>query len=81
MPAILNIEEALVEDDPKIYEDGNLLCNYKAGKGNVEEGFKKADFIFEREYEAQKVEHMPIELEVGVAVPFNDGVTSLLTNK
>ena len=75
LPAILNAEEALVEDAPKIYKDGNLLCNYKDGKENVEEGFKKADFIFEREYKTQRVEHMPIEPEVWLAVPFDDGVT------
>ena len=75
LPAVTNPEDALKEGAPRVYEDGNLLCEYHGGKGDVEEGFKKADQIFEREYSTHRVDHMPIEPEVAVAVPTVEGVT------
>ena len=75
LPAVTRAEDAFVKDAPKIYEDGNLLCKYKAGKGDVEEGFKDADYIFEKEYRTQRVDHTPLETEAAVAVPTTEGIT------
>lgn len=75
LPAVTDPEEALKEGAPKVYDDGNVLCHYNAGKGNVEEGFKKADFILERRYETHRVDHVPIEPETAIAVPTNEGMT------
>lgn len=75
LPAVTSAEAALADGAQKIYDDGNLLCKYKAGKGNVEEGFSKADYIFEKEYRTQRVDHTPIETEAAIAVPTTEGMT------
>lgn len=75
LPAVLTPEEALKEGAPKVHEDGNILCTYKTSKGDVEEGFKNSDYIFERDYETQKEDHIPIEPEAAIAVPTPEGMT------
>ncbi len=75
LPAVTSSEAALKQDAQKIYDDGNLLCKYKGGKGNVEEGFLMADYIFEKEYRTQRVDHTPLETEAAVAVPTTEGIT------
>lgn len=75
LPAVTSPGEALEADAQKIYEDGNVLCRYKGGKGDVEEGFKAADYIFERVYKTQRVDHTPLETEAAVAVPTTEGMT------
>ncbi len=75
LPAVTSSEAALEKDAPKIYDDGNLLCKYKAGKGDVEEGFKEADYIFNKEYRTQRVDHTPLETEAAIAIPTTEGIT------
>ena len=75
LPAVTDPQEALAEGAPRIYEDGNLLCRYHGGKGDVEEGFREADQIFQREYRTQRVDHTPLETEAAIAVPTTEGIT------
>lgn len=75
LPAVTDPLEALLESAPRIYEDGNLLCRYHGGKGDVEEGFREADLIFQREYRTQRVDHTPLETEAAIAVPTTEGIT------
>ena len=75
LPAVLTPEEALAEGAPKVHEEGNVLCTYKTSKGNVEEGFKEAAYIFEREYATQREDHVPIEPEAVIARPTPEGMT------
>ena len=75
LPAVLTPEEALAEGAPKVREEGKVLCTYKTSKGNVEEGFKEADYIFERDYVTQREDHVPIEPEAVIAKPTPEEMT------
>lgn len=74
LPAVFTPEEALDENAPQIYNSGNVLCRYNTSKGNLDSGFSEADFVFEREYSTQRVQHVAIEPEAAVAIPDIDGL-------
>ncbi len=71
-PGVFTIREALAEGAPQIHEKfpGNKFTpsEFHIEKGNIEDGFAKADFVLEREYETQYVEHAYIEPEAVLAV-------------
>jgi len=65
LPAIFNIEDALKPGAP-------LIHDYEAPPrqviaGDVEEGFKQADYIVEERFKTQPMEQAPIETEALVA--------------
>jgi CO/xanthine dehydrogenase Mo-binding subunit len=68
LPVITNPHEALAEGAPKIHEKGNLLLHSKTIKGNVEEGFRRADVIVENTYKTHVVDHAYMETEAGVGM-------------
>ncbi|MGQ4914324.1 MAG: xanthine dehydrogenase family protein molybdopterin-binding subunit [Candidatus Asgardarchaeia archaeon] len=74
LPAVFNPIDALKEDAPKIHDQGNLLTYYKIRKGNVDDGFKDADVVIEREYKTQIVDQAYLEPDASVAVPIGDGL-------
>jgi aldehyde oxidoreductase len=55
-------------------DNGNINRHVKIRKGDVEEGFAKADFILEDDYFAPFQEHAYEELECSVGVPEGEGV-------
>ena len=73
LPAVFTVEEAMAPDAPQIHDfaPGNIVDNsrFHLIKGDLEAGFAEADFLFEREYQTQFVEHAYIEPEGMVAVP------------
>ncbi len=80
-PGVFTMREALAEGAPQIHENfpGNKFTpsEFHIEKGNINEGFAKADFILEREYETQYVEHAYIETEAVLAV--EDPADGLMT--
>lgn len=44
----------------------NIANHTKLRKGDVEKGFKEADFVFEREYTNPNVQHVPMETHVAI---------------
>ena len=66
---ILTIEDALKDGAHKIYKDDNIFSRYTVKKGNVDEAMKKAEKIFEREYETPYQEHAYLETQGVIAVP------------
>ncbi len=75
--------QALKKDAPVIHEElsglltdrldkklnpANILCDHYLEKGNVEEGFARADKIFEREYKTQHIDQLPLQSEAGVGL-------------
>ena len=68
LPVITNSHEALAEGAPKIHEKGNLLLHSKTIKGNVEEGFRRADVIIENTYKTHVVDHAYMETESGIGI-------------
>lgn len=64
--------EAMQPGAPLVRPEGNVY-NFNSGRtrkirlGNVEEGFKEADYIVEGKYTNSMNEHAPMELQVSVA--------------
>jgi CO/xanthine dehydrogenase Mo-binding subunit len=73
IPAVFDIEEALKPGAPLVHETGNLLRTYHLERGNIIEGFKKADYILEDRYETPVIEHAYLEPDAGVACPTSNG--------
>jgi len=74
LPAIFDPLEALRPDALRIHEKGNVARQMKIRKGNVEDGFSKSDIVFEKTYRTQFQDAVPLEPEVGLAIPEDGGV-------
>ena len=68
LPVLDTPEEALAEGAPLLHENGNIMHSMELKKGDIEEGFKRADIILEENYSTQFMEHAYLETEGGVAV-------------
>ena len=69
LPAVFDAEEALQDDAPLIHEPGNQIVHHKVRKGDVEQGFAVADFILEKSFSTQAIEHAYLEPEAALAYP------------
>ena len=74
LPAIFDPLEALKPDALKIHEKGNIARQMRVRKGDVEDGFAKSDFVLEKTYRTQFQDAVPLEPEVGFAIPEDGGV-------
>lgn len=64
LPCILTIKEAIAEGAPLVHSSlfkTNVCSSFSAKEGNVEQGLKKSDYIFEETYRTQGVQ--PIAME------------------
>jgi CO/xanthine dehydrogenase Mo-binding subunit len=68
LPAVFDPVEAIKSDAPPV-ETGksNIVTHYEVIKGNVGEGFSRADVIVENTYRVPFVDHAYLEPESGVA--------------
>jgi CO/xanthine dehydrogenase Mo-binding subunit len=73
LPIVVDPEEAMKPDSPKIHNDDNTFVHHKVRKGDIDKGFAEADFILERRFKTQFVEHSYIEPEVVLAEPAEHG--------
>lgn len=67
LPAVFDPEEAMKPGAPQVHENGNILHHRKIRKGNIEDGFDKADIIIEKSFRSQTAEHAYIEPEAAIA--------------
>ncbi|MBZ5726007.1 MAG: molybdopterin-dependent oxidoreductase [Acidobacteriia bacterium] len=77
LPAVLEIEQAMasgvavIHDEPdstKIFDREHNIAGYILREiGNVEEGFRASDLIFEREFRTGRQQHCPLEPHVAIA--------------
>ena len=69
LPFVLDAEEAVKPEAPKIYPEGNVIQDAAdtLDRGNVEEGFKQADVILEEKYKTHLIQHTTMEPRVTVA--------------
>jgi selenium-dependent xanthine dehydrogenase len=65
--------QAYRPDAPKLHESSNLLKHIKVRKGNMDEGFAKADVILEHTFHTAITDHAFLEPECSIAVPLEDG--------
>ncbi|MGD8458466.1 MAG: xanthine dehydrogenase family protein molybdopterin-binding subunit [Anaerolineales bacterium] len=75
LAAIVDPEEAMKKDAPLIHPDheSNVILRYKMRKGDVEEGFSKADVIVEGEYHTPAQEHAYLDPESGLGYIDEEG--------
>ncbi len=70
LPVVTDPIEAMKPDAPRIHEEigeSNICVHYKIRKGDVEQGFAKADVIVESEYRTPVQEHAYLQPEAGLA--------------
>ena len=80
---VLDMEQAMapgaavIHDEPDskgIYDASHNVAGYILREiGNVEEGFRQADLIFEREFRTQRQQHCPIEPHIAICWLDADG--------
>jgi CO/xanthine dehydrogenase Mo-binding subunit len=64
---VLEAEDALKPEAPKLHKNGNILNHKHFSKGDAEKSFNESDFIFEHKYSTQRQEHAYLETEAGAA--------------
>lgn len=68
LPVVLTVEDAMAEDAPEVQEGTkNLVASKNWEFGDVEAGFKEADYVIEDEFQTQVVQHCPMESQVSYA--------------
>jgi CO/xanthine dehydrogenase Mo-binding subunit len=67
LPIIADAEESIKKDAVKIHGDDNTFVHHKVRKGDIEKGFAEADFILEKKFKTQFIEHSYIEPEAVLA--------------
>ena len=82
LPFVLDQEEALRPESVKIWPEGNIALSVKNEaepefyqRGNVEEGFRTSDFVFEDRYTTTYVHNAQMEPRVCVALWEGDKLT------
>ncbi|MEO8167755.1 MAG: molybdopterin cofactor-binding domain-containing protein, partial [bacterium] len=79
LPVISDPEEAMQLHAPRLHEDSpeygftNTFVHHKVRKGDVDKGFAAADFIIDRKFKTQFIEHAYIEPEAVLAEPAEQG--------
>jgi len=69
LPFVLDAEEAVKPEAPRIYPEGNVVQDPAdtLNRGDVEEGFSQADVILEERYKTHLIQHTTLEPRVTVA--------------
>ena len=80
LPAVLDIEETMAPDAPLIHDemrpiaygmqpiDGTNICHHTTlQRGDVEQGFRESDHVFEDSYSVPPVQHCALELHACIA--------------
>ena len=69
LPAVFDVREAVKPDAPLIHEERgtNHVGDFKFGWGDVDQGFRESDRIFEASYFFPTVFHYPLE-NIGICV-------------
>lgn len=77
LPGVYDPLEALRPEAPHVHEDGNVVRRWHLRRGDVAEGFRRADVIVEHTYRTPFVDHVYLETESGVGWIDDDGVLTL----
>jgi CO/xanthine dehydrogenase Mo-binding subunit len=73
LPVVSDPEEAMKPGAPIIHDDKNEFVHHKVRKGDIVKGFAEADFVIERKFKTQFIEHSYIEPECVLAEPAEQG--------
>ena len=86
LPAVFDVEEALLPGAPIVTSWGNNTFMYEGHPcrrvrlGDVDAGFERADHIVEGVYNTSPIEHAPLETTGCIAVPEANGRFTVYTN-
>jgi len=87
LPAVFDVEAALLPDAPLVNEyHGHNYFTYeghpfrRVRHGDVEKGFREADFILEERYQSSPIEHAPVETTGCIVVPEANGRLTCYSN-
>ena len=75
LPGIFDPKQALETGAIQIHEKGNLLDHHFVKKGDILEGFRKADVVVKGTYKTPIQEQAYLETEAALAYPTGDGIT------
>jgi CO/xanthine dehydrogenase Mo-binding subunit len=69
LPFVLDPEEALKANSPKLFPEGNLIGGAPAvvNRGDVEKGFAEADVVYAARYKTPILQHATAESRVAIA--------------
>ena len=73
LPIVSDPEYAMKTEAPRIHGEDNTFVHHKVRKGEIEKGFAEADFIIEKRFRTQFIEHSYIEPEAVLAEPAEHG--------
>ena len=73
LPVVSSPVQACEPDAPQLRETGNLMEHIKVRKGDLDQGFAEADWVFEETFNTPTMDHAFMEPECSVAVPSADG--------
>jgi CO/xanthine dehydrogenase Mo-binding subunit len=73
LPVVSDPEEALKPDSPAVHGEKNEFVHHKVRKGDIAKGFAESDFVLERKFKTQFIEHSYIEPEAVLAEPDEQG--------
>lgn len=61
LPAVFEPEDAIKEDAPRVFGDSNVAKHVHATRGDVDRGFREADYVFEDRFRTQHVHQCHLE--------------------
>ena len=77
LPGIYDPIAALEPGAPHVHPGGNVLRRWHLRKGDIAEGFRRADVVVEQTYRTPFVDHAYMETETGVGWVDAEGVLTL----
>jgi len=73
LPPLVEPRAALAPEAPRLHPEGNLLEHIAVRKGDIGEGFSKAEVVVEETYLTASQEHAFLEPECSIARPLENG--------
>lgn len=78
---IVDLDEALKENAPKIHTKGNLLFKQVLKRGDADEAIKKAKYVVTNTYTTPYTEHAYLEPESATAIPKENGIKIITSSQ
>jgi CO/xanthine dehydrogenase Mo-binding subunit len=77
LPGVFDPLEALRPGAIEVHEGGNVLRRWQLRKGDITEGFRRAEVVVEHTYRTPFVDHVYLETETGIGWIDAEGVLTL----
>jgi CO/xanthine dehydrogenase Mo-binding subunit len=80
LPVVMDARTARTATDNLVHpdRDSNIFCHYQIRKGDIDDGFKKADIIIEGNYITPVQEHAFLQPEAGVSYIDEEGRVTVM---